>query len=591
MQGKVRAANEGRLDIMGAIDFPIMQDTLSARISVQKFDFDGFYENTVDGDDAAGQDLLAARVKLLWTPNEDFEALLSYEYSDDTSDSPMVINTTTAQDGNGFYGGDGFYPVYPGRGANGPANVPLGDPFKSGLVSPEAHTPGFAEAKNTDGHDEDINGIYLTLGWSVLGGNITSITGYRDVDSDYYNDYVGQNVPVYATIRSVYRDTWSQELRFAQQATDDFNYVVGLYYQENNLDYENYTSLGSAHPGTLGGVWGPEGLFLTADGSQDTEAWAVFADGHYSLTDGIRLTLGARYSDEEKDFDLRPLGFPEIGRAVENDSWDDVTYRAGLDYALNDNMLAYLTYATGFKSGGFNEQAGTFESASASFDPEEADSFELGLKSDLFDNTLRLNLAAFYVEYSDLQLDTVVPIDQAPGQESRVTNAGEVTSWGVEADFLWLPTDRLTIVGTLGYLDSEYDDFDCNLDGDVSNGTEDCTVLDVKRAPEWTASLGATFNIPLEKWGGGLDMNVNGTYTDEFYNDILNTEASTHEDVALLNASISYLTSNEKVRVSLYGRNLTDEEYQTSGLGAANLWSFSTYGNPQTYGIEVDLRF
>jgi iron complex outermembrane receptor protein len=143
----------------------------------------------------------------------------------------------------------------------------------------------------------------------------------------------------------------------------------------------------------------------------------------------------------------------------------------------------------------------------------------------------------------------------------------------------------------LGYLDSEYDDFDCNLDGDVSNGTEDCTVLDVKRAPEWTASLGATFNIPLEKWGGGLDMNVNGTYTDEFYNDILNTEASTHEDVALLNASISYLTSNEKVRVSLYGRNLTDEEYQTSGLGAANLWSFSTYGNPQTYGIEVDLRF
>jgi iron complex outermembrane receptor protein len=591
VQGKIRGANEGRLDVMGAIDFPILQDTLSARVSVQKFDFDGYYENTFDGDDAGGQDLLAARAKLLWTPNEDFEALLSLEYSEDESDTPMVINTTTAQDGNGFYGGDLFYGFgYPGRGSAGPANVPLGDPFKSGLVTPAQHAPGFAEAKNTDGHEEDIEGVYLTLGWSVLGGELTSITGYRGVDSDYYNDYVGEPAAIYATIRSVYRDTWSQELRFAASLNDKIDYVVGAYYQENDLDYENYTSLGPDHPFS-GIAWPAEGNFLTADGSQDTEAWAVFAEGHYSFTDVTRLTLGARYSDEEKDFDLRPLGFPEAGRAVENDSWDDVTYRIGLDHALNDNMMAYLTYATGFKSGGFNEQAGTFASASASFDPEEADSIELGLKSDLLDNTLRLNLAAFYVEYSDLQLDTVVPIDEAPFQESRVTNAGEVTSWGVEADVLWLPTERLTIDGTLGYLDSEYDEFDCNLDGDVSNGNEDCTVLDVKRAPEWTASLGATYNIPMERWGGGLDLNVNGTYTDEFYNDILNTEASTHEDVTLLNASISYLMGDESVRVSLFGRNLTDEEYQSSGLGVANLWSFSTYGNPLTYGIEVDVRF
>jgi iron complex outermembrane receptor protein len=590
VQGKVRAANEGRLDLMGAVDFPILQDTLSARVSVQKFDFDGYYDNTATGDDAGGQDLLAARAKLLWTPTDTFEALLSYEYSDDESDTPMVINTTTSNDPNGFYGGDLFYFTgYPGRGSGGPANIPLGDPFESGLVKPSQHAPGFAQSKNTDGHEEDIDGIYLNVNWDVFGGTITSITGYREVDSDYYNDYVGEPAAIYATIRSVYRDTFSQELRYAWSG-DRFNYVLGAYYQENDLDYENYTSLGPDHPFS-GVAWPAEGLLLTADGSQDTEAWAVFAEGNYNLTDSIRLTLGARYSDEEKDFDLRPLGFPEEGRAIENDSWDDVTYRAGIDYALNDNMMAYFTYATGFKSGGFNEQAGTFSSASASFDPEEADSFELGLKSDLFDNTLRLNLAAFYVEYTDLQLDSVVPIDEAPGQESRVTNAGEVTSWGVEADMIWLLTDQFTIDGTLGYLDSEYDKFDCNLDGDIENGNEDCTVLDVKRTPEWTASLGATYSIPLDSLGGGLDLNANGTYTDEFYNDILNTEASMHEDVWLLNASISYVTEDEKIRVSVFGRNLTDEEYQTSGLGVANLWSFTTYGNPQTYGIEVDLRF
>ncbi len=149
-QAKVRAANEGRTDIMGAVDFPIVQDVLSARLAVQKFNFDGFYENTVDGSDAGGQDLLAGRFKLLWTPTDTFEALLGFEYSDDKSDTPMVVNTSTADDPNGFYGGDLFYVSgYPGRGTGGPANVPLGDPYKTGLVRPSAHAPGFAESKDT----------------------------------------------------------------------------------------------------------------------------------------------------------------------------------------------------------------------------------------------------------------------------------------------------------------------------------------------------------------------------------------------------------------------------------------------------------
>ncbi len=592
VQGKVRAGNEGRLDVMGAVDIPLMQDTLSARIAIQNFDFDGFYENTYDGDDAGGQDLLSARVKLLWTPTDTFEALLTYENIDDESDTPMVINTTTSDDPNGYYGGDAFYALYPGRGAGGPANRPLGDPFKTGLVPPKEHIPlTILNAPDTTGHEEDTNGLYLNVNWDIFGGTLTSITGYREVNSDYYNDYFGEPLAVYATIRVVDRETFSQEFRFAQQATDNLNYVVGLYYQDNQYDYENYTSLGPDHPGTLAGNWGPEGLPLYADGSQDAEAYAVFAEGNYNVTDSLRITLGARYSDEEKDFDLLPLGFPEEGRAVANDSWDDVTYRAGIDYALGDNMMAYFTYATGFKSGGFNEQAGSTIGAEAPYDPEEADSFELGLKSDLFNNTLRLNVAAFYVEYSDLQLDGVIPIDQAPGQESRVTNAAEVNAYGVEADMLWLITDHLTIDGTVGYLDSEYDEFDCDLPGDGVAGLVDCTDLDVKRSPEWTGSLGATFNLPLERWGGGLDFNVNGTYTDEFYNDVPNTVASMHEDVWLLNSSISYTTDDRNIRVSVFGRNLTDEEYQTSGLGVANLWSFSTYGNPQTYGIEVDVSF
>ncbi len=585
-QAKVRFAEEGRQDVMAAIDLPIVEDVLAARISVQKFNFDGFYTNTYDGSDAGGQDLLAARAKFLWTPSEDFEALLSFEYSKDESDTPMVLNTTTALDANGYYGGDAFYGFYPGRGSGGSTPVPLGDPHKSGLVTPAQHVDQFtaaAASKGTDGHYEDIEGVYLTLDWDVMGGTLTSISGYRDVDSDYYNDYSGEPAAIYATIRSIYRETLSQELRFSA-SLEQLDYVVGVYYQQNDLDYENYTSLGVDHPFV-------PGLYLDADGSQETTSWAVFGEGSYHISDVTKLTLGMRYSDEEKDFKLRPLGFP-VGLGVdESGSWDDITYRIGIDHALSDNTMVYATFSTGFKSGGFNEQAGTLTSAAFSFDPEEAESFEVGMKSDLLDNTLRLNLAVFVVEYADLQLDSVISISADPGQESVVTNAGEMTSWGIEADVMWLATESLTIDATLGILDAEYDKFSCNLDKDITNGNEDCSKLDVKRTPDMTGSLSVTYNIPLKSMGGDLDLNVNATYTDAFYNDIFNTTASEHEEVTLLNASVSYVTENEGLRISAFGRNITDEEYQTSGLGVANLWSFSTYGNPASYGVEVEVKF
>ena len=195
------------------------------------------------------------------------------------------------------------------------------------------------------------------------------------------------------------------------------------------------------------------------------------------------------------------------------------------------------------------------------------------------------------MNYEDLQLDSVVPVEGSEiGQESVITNAGEVTSWGVEVDLLWRAMENFTIDATLGYLDSEYDEFECDLDRDPTNGNEDCSILEVKRTPEWQASLGGTWNLPLSS-GSGIDLNVNATYTDEFYNDIFNSQASVHEDVTLLNASVTWTSATENVRVALFGRNLTDEEYQTSGLGVANLWSFSTYGAPLTYGLEAEFRF
>jgi iron complex outermembrane receptor protein len=591
VEGEVSVGNYSHVEAKAAVDIPFIEDVLAGRFAFMSTQNDGYYTNTVDGEDIGGKDVQTFRGRFLFTPTDSFEALLSFEWEEDRSDTPPVINTSTAQDPNGYYGSDLFYFLgYPGRGTGGPLAQPLGDPFDTGLVSRYEHVDGFADYTSSTGHFFDIEGVYLNMSWDVLGGTITSITGKRSVDSDLYNDYLGENVPVYATMRSVYRDTFSQELRFASNISNVFDYQVGVYFQNNELDYINHTSLGSGHPFS-GILWPAAGLLQTGDGGQETDTFAVFGEANYHLTEKWGLTLGARYTEEEKDFNLRPIGVPESGRVVTDNDWDSVTYRLGTDYRLNDEIMLYATFSTGFKSGGFNEQATSPATAALSFDEEEADAFEVGMKSDLFDGRLRLNVAAFYTEYEGLQLDSVVPVEgSAIGQESTITNAGSSTVQGVEIEATARVTEYLTLQGTLGYLDAEYDEFDCDLDRNPANGNEDCTVLDVKRTPEVTASGGITFDQPVADLGS-LSYNLNFTYTDSYYNDVFNSVGSEHEDVFLLNGSITLYEAGERYRIGIFGRNLTDEEYQTSGLGVANLWSFSTYGAPRTYGLELGFNF
>ena len=605
VEARVRAGNYGRVDVMGAIDIPLVADTLAARIAVQQFNSDGYYTNVLDNKDIGGQDLLAGRAKLFWTPTDNFDALLSFEYSRDRSDGPPIVNTSIGTpDPNGFYGSDAL--IVPGVLCCRGNDEPLGDPFRVAWVDVEDHVPGLSDQKDTgSGIVEDIRGFYLTTNWRVANGELTGILGQRSVDSDYYYDAVGMTVPAYAVMRSIYRDTWSAELRYAQDWNDRFSYVAGLYYQDNQLDYENNTALSAL----LGGpvclcnsavITSPDGqrsAALSGNGDQTVEAYAVFAEGNYNITEATRVTLGARWSNEDKTFRLRPIGAAgalavsnsAVIEVERSQSWSDTTFRLGVDHRFNDDILGYLTYSTGFKSGGFNEQATTIQTAVLSFDPETADAIEAGLKTELLDRRVRLNTAVFYNKYEDLQLDSVIPVPESQiGQESVITNAGKSTAWGVEVEASVLVTDNFTVGGSIGYLNAEYDEYSCDLDRNAANGNEDCSVLTMKRVPELQAHLEANYDIPVAI--GTLGFNANWTYTDEFFNDIFNSQASVHDSVDLLNASINLRGEDDRWRVSVFGRNLTDETYQASGLGIANIWSYSVYGAPRTYGIELSVK-
>ena len=324
----VRLGNYGRADFRGSVDFPIIDDVLSGRVAILSQNSDGYSRDAKTGQGLGGDDLVAGRAKLLYKPDDSLTALLSFDFDHDRSGTPPVVNTTPA--GSAFYF-LGFTDPLADRGTLNP----LGDPHVTGQVPNTAHTG--IEAPE---HDFDIWGTTANIDYVTDFGTLTSITGFRYDRSKLYNDYFGEDIPLYATQRQVNRATTSEELRFAGKVTDRFDYVVGVYYQNNNFYYTNHTSLGPVFTGA------PVPVGLIALGSQDDNSYAVFGEGDTHITDDLKLVTGVRYSYEEKTFTLQPLGLPTA--FPNSDSWHNVAFRVGPQYDFSQDIHGYVTFSTGF---------------------------------------------------------------------------------------------------------------------------------------------------------------------------------------------------------------------------------------------------
>jgi iron complex outermembrane recepter protein len=280
-------------------------------------------------------------------------------------------------------------------------------------------------------------------------------------------------------------------------------------------------------------------------------------------------------------------------------SWNEPTWRLTVSHAFSDDLFGYVNYSRGFKSGAYNDQTGTSgapitAASAAPTDPEIADSYEVGVKSTFLDNRLRLNLAAFYAEYSDAQRDLVAIFENPFGgsfQETRFFNAADLTSYGLEVEMIAAVTSRLMFRGNLGWLKSEYDEFeaDTNFDGTVDIDLSD---EDVNRAPKWQWNLDAMYHHPF--LNGELSWVANVSYEDEaifVYSNVAPEFHGMTDERTLLNASITYTDANERFFARLYGRNLTDKEYRVGELPVANLWTMTYYGLPRAYGLEIGAKF
>lgn len=342
-------------------------------------------------------------------------------------------------------------------------------------------------------------------------GVADAITIYVYGNNQANDGGIVQGVFYHTPYRDQEEETGSLEIRLAANLNQDVTYVAGLYYF--NTDYQLYAS-NLAFGDVVTGL---------QDTSQETTSVAAFGEVKWSINDQWRVNAGVRYTRDEKDFkhslsddfdasyaysceqgyyvadpatcaaaEAGLIGTAPYAQADTDDSWSEVTPRVGVDYQINDQMMSYASLSTGYKAGGFNGRGGTDQIAQSPYDPETVTSFEVGFKSQFWDNRARLNSAAFVAEYEDMQTEVTVPTVGGTGQTPVIMNAGEARTQDVEVEFLVLPLPDTEINISYGWLDSEFTELEANLFGETDiNGDIIIYYFDgnrLRRSPENTFS-------------------------------------------------------------------------------------------------------
>ncbi len=571
-----------------------------------------------NGERVGGSDVVSLRAKLLWEPVERLSVLAQYEMIRDRSESPAAVQETPTT--GGFF-------LFNALGVGAPG----GDPIRNAGVT----NRNFGTVKVGEGHPIDVDGVYLNADLDVGLGSFTSVTGYRSQHSALSSTYTGvapmaadgEVLSLFDANREDERETFQQELRFASRLDGPFQFVAGGFFQKEDIDFCVSQLLGflDLASGPLPfGTWNTTPYILC--NAQKSKSYALFTEANFKLTDRLTLTGGFRYTWENKvwrgrqqafaqelkgGFDpsftaanlKRPLDasvyrFPANVVRVEED-WAEPTWRASIGWEATNDIFAYFTYSRGFKSGGFNDQIGSFAPFGANLDafrvaasptdPERANSFEAGVKTEFWNNRVRFNLTGFHVTYKDIQKQIVVPItvNGQPFQVTRFFNAAQATVKGIEAEATILPFDGFTLRGALGYQDGGYDEYVTPIPPGY-----DLTLAPLDRAPEWTWSIDGTWQAPIGR--ALFTLNANVSYVDEnlFTQSIDNIADNTFLNArTLVNASATLSDADERLYVRFLARNLTDKRYRTASQTVGGLWTFSLYGEPRFFGVEAGVRF
>lgn len=618
----VAAGTDSLMRLRGTVHVPV-NESVALRASVASMTQDGYVDRT-DGTDLGDDDTFTGRISLAFQPNDDFAALITADMTRDRENGPAMqligIDFTDLSQLQGVV----LAPPPPMAFIHNVTTAAMGpgqpcaatDPAGNGVTyNPASLSCYDARYVGADGSNEgtapayseaDVFGISATLDYSLSENlAIKSITAYRELESEFARD--GDHSPHRI---SQFEDTLDQD-QFTQELQllgtyDRLDWILGLYYfseDGNNVNTLDFTVSN-----------------FRSGGSFDNTSWAAFAQATYDMTDRLHLTLGARYTDEDKAFtpdqiiynnyfagfsNLVPPGNPlaaldapflQAGSRIlplleKEISISEFTPMANLSFDLSDDVMLYFTYSEGFKSGGFTQRV--FPPVVAGFtappgtpdidliptyEPEFVDVIEAGFKMNLLDGLLRLNGAVFKTNYEELQVqvfNSVAPVTQ---------NIGEASIEGFELELSASPAEGWFVEGSLSLLNAEYDTID-------TANTLIFESNEFERVPETTVSLGLSKELSLSDVGT-LMLRADWSYRSETFNDAYNTPLLETDSYSLIDASARWTNIDGDWTVIVSGINLSDEEYLVTGVyGTAFQALEGVYNRGRQWRVEIRKSF
>jgi iron complex outermembrane receptor protein len=563
-KAKLGVTDEDETTIAAAVEGSLIDDRLDGKIAIYQNDDQGyfrnnnqsasppapvpgvFYFNPASSSTAGEMKTTLVRPVLVYTPNNRTELTLIAESGKSDGDGAVWTSVTAQQAGALPY-------------------------FETTLDE-----VGYTDLKwNQAMLELSVDGVF--------DGALTNILAWRDVDAESATDIDGTNLPIFMAVGNTDSTQFSNELRWSGSLADNWDATIGLYHFDMDLAYDEGRYIFAF------------GLLRALGGRMDSRNTGVFWNNDFHFGDRWTLQAGLRYTNESKDARI----VTEVcGEVVTFDcplesfsgDWSNITPKLGLERVFGENVRLYGFWSKGFRSGGFNfRNAKPLVIPAGPTSEEETNTFEVGIKSELMDGRVRLNVAAFHNEIDDIQRELNIGDPDVAVLQGTI-NAGDVTIEGLEIDFVALLTDTFSINASFGWQDGEYDRVD-PLVGDIQAllppTTPPLLGSDLPRLAPKNSSVGFSWDIPL---GGVGLLNVAASYSyrdANFYDD---SNLGLFPVQERTNASINYLSRDDRWRVSLYGKNLSDEPNWGNLTSIAGLYTAGPMQKGKRLGLEINYR-
>lgn len=472
------------------------------------------------------------------------------------------------------------------------------DPFAAGIGAVTAFRtarglgPRESLSPQRDYSNRTTFGASMRIDYDFDGARLTAITGYRNSSGEMGFNQLGVGSPPGLADTFYFAEdepeTLAQELRLVSTNPDSrFNWILGAFIQHDNV--ERFDANKATTNTTIAALSG-EYLYTNA---AELDTMAVFGQVGYKLTDKLTATIGARFTRDEKGGNRVASCISDGGDGLcvaalilaagqsftvdYSDEWDAFTPQGIVEYRPNDDVMVYASVGKGFKGGGWDHIPGTRAGALIGYDPEEVINYEIGAKTDLFDNRVRLNVAAFQMDYTNLQSQQLILECLC----TVTSNAGAADIRGFEAELTWAVTDNLLINASGSVIDAEYVDFVSSA-GVVFSGNT------IQRSPDNKFNLGFSYDFGQGALSNAFSLKANYTHTGESFwtpNNTIKQDA-----YGLLDASLRFQPPNADWNVTVWGKNLTDELYAVAAQAFfGDLMNY--YGAPKTFGVDLSYSF